>query len=95
MSSFPGASDKLHTHFTEQIPIVIEGKEIVATKEQECMVTLGMIIFDPPGEEHWHGTTKDSSFAHVSIIGQLHEFEESGKIVIIVGHWYFRACRSQ
>jgi quercetin dioxygenase-like cupin family protein len=29
-----------------------------------------MIVLVSPGEEHWHGATKDSSFAHLSIIGQ-------------------------
>jgi quercetin dioxygenase-like cupin family protein len=71
MVSFaPGARNKLHTHSTEQILIVTEGKGIVATKNQENIVTPRMIIFVPPGEEHWHGATKDSSFAHISIIGQ-------------------------
>lgn len=71
MDSFaPGARNKLHTHSTEQILIVTEGKGIIATKDQEHQVTPGMIAFIAPGEEHWHGATKDSSFAHMSIIGQ-------------------------
>lgn len=37
------------------------------------MVTPGMVIFVSPGEAHWHGATKDSSFAHLSIIGQPHK----------------------
>lgn len=77
----PGARNKLHTHSTEQILIVTEGKGIVATKNQEHTVMPGMIIFVPPDEEHWHGATKDSSFAHLSIIGQPHENEDSGKII--------------
>jgi quercetin dioxygenase-like cupin family protein len=71
----PGARNKLHTHSTEQILIVTEGKGIVATKDQEYIVTPGMVIFVPPGEEHWHGATKDSSFAHLSIIGQPHKMK--------------------
>jgi quercetin dioxygenase-like cupin family protein len=36
MVSFaPGARNKLHTHSTEQILIVTEGKGIIATKDQE------------------------------------------------------------
>jgi quercetin dioxygenase-like cupin family protein len=71
MVSFaPGARNKLHTHSTGQILIVTEGKGVVATKNQENIVTPGMIIFVSPNEEHWHGATKDSSFAHLSIIGQ-------------------------
>ena len=48
----PGASNKLHTHTTEQILIITEGKGIVATKNQEHIVTPGMIILVSPGEEH-------------------------------------------
>ena len=71
----PGARNRLHTHSTEQILIVTEGKGIVATKSQEHMVTPGMIVLVSPGKEHWHGATKDSSFAHVSIIGQPNEMK--------------------
>lgn len=71
----PGARNKPHIHSTEQILIVTEGKGIVATNDQEHIVTPGMIIFVSPGEEHWHGATKDSSFAHLSIIGQPQELK--------------------
>ena len=70
-----GARNKLHTHSTEQILVVTEGKGIVATKDQEHIVTPGMIAFISPGEEHWHGATQDSSFAHLSIIGQPNEMK--------------------
>ena len=65
-----GARNKLHTHTTEQILVITEGKGIVATKTQEHIVTPGMIVLVSPGEEHWHGATKDSSFAHLSITDQ-------------------------
>ena len=65
----PGARNKFHTHTTEQILYVTEGKGIVATRDNKYTVTPGTVIFVPLGEEHWHGATKDSSFAHLSIIG--------------------------
>ena len=68
-----GARNRLHTHSTEQILVFTEGKGIIATKDKEHIVTPGMIAFISPGEEHWHGATKDSSFAHLSIIGQPNE----------------------
>jgi len=71
----PGARNMLHTHSTGQILVVTEGKGIVATKDQEHIVTPGMVIFFSPGEEHWHGATKDSPFAHLSIIGQPQEMK--------------------
>ena len=70
-----GARNKLHTHSTEQILIVTEGKGIIATKDREHIVTPGIIAFISPNEKHWHGATKDSSFAHLSIIGQPNEMK--------------------
>ena len=66
----PGGRIVYHTHTTEQILYVTEGEGIVATEDEEFMVTPGMIIHIPPGEKHWHGATKDSSFTHLVIYGQ-------------------------
>ena len=70
----PGARSKPHTHTTEQILIITEGKGIVATKDKEYIVTPGMIVYVSPGEEHWHGATQDSTFSHLSILGDPHKF---------------------
>jgi quercetin dioxygenase-like cupin family protein len=71
----PGARNKPHTHTTEQILIVTEGKGIVATKDNEHIITPGMIVYISPEEEHWHGATKDSAFSHLSILGEPHKFK--------------------
>ncbi len=71
----PSARNKLHTHSTGQILVVTEGKGIVATKDQEHKVAPGIVIYISPGEEHWHGASKDSSFSHLSIIGQPNELK--------------------
>ncbi len=71
----PGARNKPHTHSSEQILIVTEGKGIVATKNVEYTVTPGMVIYISPGEEHWHGATVDSAFSHISILGEPHKFK--------------------
>jgi quercetin dioxygenase-like cupin family protein len=71
----PGARNRLHSHSSEQILIVTEGIGIVATKDQEHTVTPGVVIFIPPGEEHWHGATNDLPFAHLSIIGEPQELK--------------------
>jgi quercetin dioxygenase-like cupin family protein len=63
----PGARLNFHTHEAEQILFVTEGKGIIATRDKENVVTPGTIIFIPPGEDHWHGATEDSSFTHVAI----------------------------
>ncbi|MFC1962012.1 cupin domain-containing protein [Chloroflexota bacterium] len=69
----PGARNVFHTHTCEQILYVTEGKGIVATEQEEKIVTPGMIIFFPTGESHWHGATKDSSFAYITITIMGHE----------------------
>jgi quercetin dioxygenase-like cupin family protein len=69
----PGTRNKFHTHSSGQVLYVTEGKGIVATREEEHVVTPGMMIYFSPGEEHWHGATDDSSFSHFSIMGQPSE----------------------
>ena len=63
----PGARLNFHTHPVEQILYVTEGKGILATKEEEKIVTPGMVVVIPPDEVHWHGATEDSSFTHLAL----------------------------
>ena len=67
VSFSPGGRTKFHTHTSEQILYCIEGKGIVATEKEEIVVTPGTVVYFPVGENHWHGATKDSSFAHITI----------------------------
>ena len=62
-----GARNKWHTHTNEQMLYVVDGKGIVATENEEVIVTPGMIVFVPSGEKHWHGATEDMSFTQLSI----------------------------
>ena len=75
----PGARNKFHTHTTEQILYITEGKGIVATKNEERTVTPGMVAYIPAGEEHWHGATRDSPFAHLSIMAPPPDMPLPGK----------------
>jgi len=63
----PGAVNMFHTHTSDQVLYVTEGKGIVATENEEVTVTPGTIIFIPAGEKHWHGATKDTAFSHIFI----------------------------
>jgi quercetin dioxygenase-like cupin family protein len=74
----PGARNKFHTHTTEQVLFVIEGEGIVATRDEERTVGPGTLVYFAPGEEHWHGATKDSSFAHLSILNPQQEMRIVG-----------------
>ena len=56
-----------HTHDSEQILYVTEGRGIVATKEKEYVITPGCIAFIPAGEVHWHGATEESAMTHLNI----------------------------
>ena len=62
-----GARNKLHTHTSDQILLVIHGKGIVATEELEEIVTEGTTIHIPAGETHWHGATSESDFSHITL----------------------------
>jgi quercetin dioxygenase-like cupin family protein len=56
-----------HTHDSEQILYITEGRGIVATKDKEYVVTPGCIVYIAAGENHWHGATPDSSMTHLNI----------------------------
>jgi quercetin dioxygenase-like cupin family protein len=71
----PGARNKFHSHKNEEIMVIVEGKGIVATKEKEYVCTPGMIVFLPPGLVHWHGATKDSTFAHYVVVCQPNDMK--------------------
>jgi quercetin dioxygenase-like cupin family protein len=70
-----GARNKFHTHTEKQVLFVTEGKGVVADRKKEYSLTPGMAVIVPAGEEHWHGAAKDSTFAHLSIIGQPQEMK--------------------
>jgi|WetSurMetagenome_2_1015567.scaffolds.fasta_scaffold295815_1 quercetin dioxygenase-like cupin family protein len=71
----PGGHNVFHIHSNEQVIFVTEGRGIVATEDKEVIVTPGMIIYIPPGEKHWHGATKDSSFEQLSIVVKPEEMK--------------------
>jgi quercetin dioxygenase-like cupin family protein len=62
-----GVRNKFHVHQSDQILIVTAGKGIVATEQEERVVSDGDIILFPAGEKHWHGATEDSEFSHIYI----------------------------
>ena len=47
-----GAKLNFHTHDSEQILYITDGKGILATKDKEYVVTPGCIVFIPAGEVH-------------------------------------------
>jgi 4-carboxymuconolactone decarboxylase len=63
-----GVRNKFHSHSTEQVLIVTEGKGIVATDQEEITVTPGDVVFIPAGEKHWHGAAKGATFSHLYVM---------------------------
>ena len=69
--SFPaGVRNTFHTHDTDQLLWILSGKGVVASEHEEVIATPGMAFFIPAGERHWHGATKTTPFAHISIRGK-------------------------
>ena len=62
-----GVRNKFHAHDSEQILIVTAGRGIVATENEERVVTEGDVVHIPAGEKHWHGATEDSEFSHIYV----------------------------
>lgn len=56
-----------HTHDSEQILYITDGRGIVATKDKEYVVTPGTIVYISAGENHWHGATPESTMTHLNI----------------------------
>ena len=62
-----GARNKFHKHSSDQLLFVTHGTGIVATEEEEFVVTEGSTVHVTAGEVHWHGATNDSSFSHITV----------------------------
>ncbi|CAN5200174.1 cupin domain-containing protein [soil metagenome] len=65
-----GARNRLHTHSSDQILVVTEGRGIVATRHEQREIGVGDVAFIPAGEAHWHGARPGSDMTHWSITGQ-------------------------
>ena len=62
----PGTKLKWHSHDSEQIIYVTDGKGVLATREEQHLVTPGMIVVIPAGEVHYHGAAEDTTFSHIA-----------------------------
>ena len=62
-----GVRNKFHVHESDQVLIVTAGKGIVATEQEQRVVSAGDVILFPTGEKHWHGATEDSEFSHIYV----------------------------
>ncbi|NNG47504.1 MAG: cupin domain-containing protein [Deltaproteobacteria bacterium] len=67
VNSGNGARNKFHAHDSEQMLIVVTGEGIVATENEEHIVTQGDVIFIPPGVPHWRGASTHVEFSHIFV----------------------------
>lgn len=68
VSFAPGARTHWHTHEAGQVLIVTSGAGLVYDRNGEGgPITVGDIVFIPPGIEHWHGAAEDSYVVHLAI----------------------------
>lgn len=65
-----GGRNKLHTHTTDQILVVTEGKGYIATEREKIEIVPGDVVFIPAGEAHWHGATSESEMSHIHVVGK-------------------------
>jgi quercetin dioxygenase-like cupin family protein len=64
----PGARTYWHSHDEGQILIVTHGRGFVYTREgAESPLSVGDVVYVPPGEEHWHGAGADTMLVHLAI----------------------------
>ncbi len=74
----PGARTFWHSHGAGQILMVTHGRGFVHTRDDEkSMITVGDLVYVPPGEEHWHGAAGDTMLVHVAIsLGETQWLDE-------------------
>lgn len=64
----PGVRNKPHRHTYDQVLYILAGEGIVATENEQKIVTPGVAVLIPREELHWHGASETSSFQHISIL---------------------------
>lgn len=64
-----GARTKLHTHTTDQVLLITDGKGVVGTREERHEVTAGDVVFIRAREPHFHGAAPGAVMTHYSVLG--------------------------
>ena len=62
-----GIKNKMHYHESDQVLVVTAGEGVVATENEQAVVSVGDVIFAPAGERHWHGSLPGTTFSHITI----------------------------
>lgn len=62
-----GARTHWHEHPGEQVLYILEGEGRVGNDREEFRVQPGDVVYEGPGEPHWHGAAPGQSMSHISI----------------------------
>ncbi len=64
-----GARTKPHTHGSEQVMIVMSGRGLAGTFDEEREIGVGEVALFGRDEPHWHGVREGGSVTFWSILG--------------------------
>lgn len=79
----PGARTAWHRHPKGQTLYVTDGIGYVATRAGDVReIRPGDVVHIEPGEEHWHGATRDRFMAHIAV----QEADDQGQVVTWLEH---------
>lgn len=68
----PGSRTAWHTHPLGQTLIVTAGCGLVQRQDGPVeQIRPGDVVWIPPGEKHWHGSTSSTAMTHIAIQEQL------------------------
>ena len=71
----PGARTHWHSHDGGQVLVVTGGQGKVYDRSGDGgTISVGDVVFIPPGVVHWHGAGPDSYMVHLAISLQGHEW---------------------
>lgn len=74
----PGARTAWHTHPHGQTIYVIEGVGLCQREGGEIeLIRPGDVVYFEPGENHWHGATKNRFMMHIA----MQESDDKGEVV--------------
>lgn len=72
----PGSRTNWHSHAAGQTLYITDGMGFVGTRDGSVMtVRAGDTVYSAPGEEHWHGATRDNFMAHIVLMEAATEGE--------------------
>lgn len=92
----PGAHTNWHRHAVGQTLHVTDGVGLVATRDGTVIrMRPGDTVHTPPGEEHWHGATRDNFMCHLAMFEQNADGEGTTWLEPVADEQYQQANRPE